>query len=38
VTPQREATVTVDHPFFFVIRDLPTGTVLFAGKIVEPNG
>ncbi len=30
--------MTVDHPFFVAIRDLPTGTILFAGKIVEPNG
>lgn len=30
--------MTIDHPFFVAIRDLPTGTILFAGKIVEPNG
>jgi serpin B len=27
----------VDHPFFLTIRDLPTGTVLFAGQIDDPS-
>jgi serine protease inhibitor len=31
------ATVTVDHPFFFVIRDVPTNTILFLGEIVDPT-
>jgi serpin B len=29
----KPATVMADHPFFLAIRDLPTGTILFAGKI-----
>lgn len=29
-------TVEADHPFVVVLRDLPTGTVLFVGKIVRP--
>jgi serine protease inhibitor len=26
-----------DHPFFFVIRDNGTGTLLFAGRLVNPQ-
>jgi serpin B len=39
-TPANGATVavSVDRPFFFAIRDLRTGTVLFAGKVVDPAG
>ena len=28
--------VVADHPFLFVIRDNPTGAVLFIGQVVEP--
>ncbi|WP_437662457.1 serpin family protein [Sorangium sp. So ce1182] len=27
----------VSHPFFFFIRDLPTGALLFAGRINDPT-
>ncbi|MEO0895545.1 MAG: serpin family protein [Bacteroidota bacterium] len=27
----------IDHPFIMVIRDIQTGTVLFMGKIMNPN-
>ncbi|HEY8091488.1 MAG TPA: serpin family protein [Polyangiaceae bacterium] len=33
---QNPASMTVDHPFFIAIRDIPTGTILFAGKIEDP--
>lgn len=29
--------LTIDRPFFFVIRDVPTGTVLFMGRVVDPR-
>lgn len=28
---------TADHPFVFFIRHIPTGTILFAGHVVEPT-
>jgi|HubBroStandDraft_6_1064221.scaffolds.fasta_scaffold89573_2 serpin B len=31
------ATVTVDRPFFAIIRDDPTGTVLFVARVVDPQ-
>ena len=29
--------VTVDRPFIFLIRDTGTGTVLFLGRVSNPN-
>jgi serpin B len=29
--------VNVDRPFIFWIRDLPTGTILFAGRVLNPT-
>jgi serpin B len=34
--PQRLATVTVDRPFVFAIRDIETDTILFLGRVVNP--
>jgi serpin B len=34
--PPQVVTMAVDRPFFLAIRDVPTGTVLFAGKIEDP--
>jgi serine protease inhibitor len=28
--------MAVDRPFFIAIRDVPTNTILFAGKVVDP--
>jgi serpin B len=28
--------VTLDHPFIFLIRDIPTGAVLFIGRVMNP--
>jgi serpin B len=30
-------TVKVDRPFFFVLRDIPTGAVLFVGRVMDPT-
>jgi serpin B len=34
--PSNFATVTIDRPFFFVIRDIPTNSVLFVGRVLSP--
>jgi serine protease inhibitor len=30
-------TLQVDRPFLFVLRDLPTGAILFLGRVVDPS-
>ncbi len=27
----------IDHPFIFMIRDLPTGSLLFVGRVLDPT-
>ncbi|MCX6000197.1 MAG: serpin family protein [Chloroflexi bacterium] len=34
--PEQPVQVTLDRPFVFLIRDVETGTVLFAGRVVNP--
>jgi serpin B len=34
--PREPKVFRADHPFFFVIRDNQTGTLLFAGRVVNP--
>ena len=35
--PEEPLIVTIDRPFVFLIRDIPTGTVLFAGRVLDPT-
>ncbi|WP_438025766.1 serpin family protein [Sorangium sp. So ce233] len=31
------AAIVLDHPFFFFVRDIPTGAILFAGRVNDPT-
>ncbi len=35
--PLEQTRVNIDRPFIFLIRDIATGTVLFAGRVVNPS-
>ena len=35
--PVDEATMHVDHPFLFALRDYGTGAVLFMGQVTDPT-
>jgi serine protease inhibitor len=34
--PSGVTEVIVDRPFFFLVRDNPTGTILFLGRVTNP--
>jgi serpin B len=35
--PTQPITVSIDHPFIFLIRDTNTGAVLFLGRVLDPT-
>jgi serpin B len=36
--PKKNVEFKADRPFLFVIRDLPTRTTLFMGRVLDPRG
>jgi serpin B len=34
--PMFDVTLTIDRPFIFFIRDIPTGQILFVGRVLNP--
>jgi serpin B len=37
IPPEEPVTITIDRPFIFLIRDIKTGTILFIGRVLNPN-
>jgi serpin B len=35
--PEQPVTMKVDRPFFFALRDVPTGAIVFLGRIGDPS-
>lgn len=37
VVTEPEVVLTIDRPFVFVLRDVPSGTILFLGRVLDPT-
>ncbi|MCX6002925.1 MAG: serpin family protein [Chloroflexi bacterium] len=35
--PANQADVKIDRPFIFFIRDIPTGSIIFVGRVLDPT-
>jgi serpin B len=35
--PANQADVKIDRPFIFLIRDIPTGSIIFVGRVLDPT-
>jgi serpin B len=35
--PAEPVTLRVDRPFLFALRDVPTGSILFLGRVGDPS-
>ena len=35
--PAEPVTLRVDRPFLFALRDVPTGAILFLGRVADPS-
>ena len=35
--PSSEVTIRLDRPFLFALRDVPTGAILFLGRVGDPS-
>jgi serine protease inhibitor len=32
-----DVSLTIDRPFIFIIRDVPSGQILFIGRVLDPT-